>query len=179
MTVRLPLVRRFACDRRGLAALEFALIAPMMIMVLFGSVELTELLATNRRAENTAASVADVISRDTVIDNDEIGDLWTAASALMYPNSASPLQIRISSVQVQTATQAKVLWSDGHNGYSPRGAGSAMPLPAGMMIPGTSVIVAETSYHYSPPIGVFLDVAFDLKHIEYRRPRVADPVTRS
>jgi Flp pilus assembly protein TadG len=178
MTVRMPLFKRFVRDRRGLAALEFALIAPMMILVLFGSVELTELLATNRRAENTAASVADVISRDTVIEDDEITDLWTAANALMYPNSASPLKIRISSVQVQTATQAKVLWSDGHNGYTARGAGSTMSLPAGMMIPGTSVIVAETTYRYTPPIGVFLDLAFDLNHIEYRRPRVADPVTR-
>jgi Flp pilus assembly protein TadG len=179
MTVRTTLLQRFARDRRGLAALEFALIAPMMILVLFGSVELTELLATNRRAENTAASVADVISRDTIIEDDEINDLWTAANALMFPNSAAPLKIRISSVQVQTPTQARVLWSDGHNGYSPRGAGSSMVLPAGMMTPGTSVIVAETTYRYTPPIGVFLDLAFDLNHLEYRRPRVADPVTRN
>ncbi|KAF0173677.1 MAG: pilus assembly protein [Hyphomonadaceae bacterium] len=179
MTAHPTLLLHFACDRRGLAALEFALIAPMMIVLLFGSVELTELLATDRRAANTAASVADVISRDTVIEDAEINDLWTAANALMYPNSATPLQIRISSVQVETATQAKVLWSDGHNGYSPRAAGSAMSLPAGMMIPGTSVVVSETTYHYTPPIGVFLDLAFDLDHIEYRRPRVADPVTRN
>jgi len=169
---------RFVRDRRGLAALEFALIAPMMITVLFGSVELTELLATNRRAENTAASVADVVSRDTVIEDDEINDLWTAANALMYPNSATPLKMRVSSVQIVTASQAKVLWSEGHNGYTPRGAGSSVTLPAGMMVPGTSLIMSETSYRYTPPIGVFLSIAFDLDHVEYRRPRVADPVTR-
>lgn len=178
MTFQFSLVRRFADDRRGLAALEFALIAPMMILVLFGSVELTEVLSTNRRAENTAASVADVISRDTVVEDDEVADLWTAASALMYPNSATPLKIRISSVQVESATEATVLWSEGHNGFSARGAGSSMSLPAGMMVAGTSVVVSETSYVYTPPIGVFLKVGFDLDHIEYRRPRVADPVTR-
>lgn len=170
---------QFVRDRRGLAALEFALIAPMMVLVLFGSVELTEVLACNRRAENTAASVADVVSRDTVITNQEMDDLWAAASALMYPNSATPLQVRVSSVQITNPTTSTVLWSDGHNGYAPRGAGSKMTLPAGMMIPGTSVIVSETSYRYTPPIGVFLKLAIDLKHTEYRRPRVADPVTRS
>lgn len=179
MTFSLKSIARFSRDRRGLAALEFALIAPMMITVLFGSIELTELLATNRRSENTAASVADVISRDTVIEDDEINDLWSAANALMYPNSATPLKIRVSSVQIITASQAKVLWSDGHNGYAARSAGSTVPLPAGMMIPGTSIVIAETSYRYTPPIGVFLDIAFDLNHIEYRRPRVADPVTRN
>ncbi len=171
--------RRLVGNRRGLAALEFALIAPMMVLVLFGSVELTELLACNRRAENTAASVADVISRDTVITNQEMSDLWAASTALMYPNAATPLKIRVSSVQITNPTTATVLWSDGYHGYVPRGAGSAIALPAGMMIPATSVIVAETTYRYTPPIGVFLKLAVDLTHTEYRRPRVADPVTRN
>lgn len=168
-------------DTRGLAALEFALILPMMVVVLFGSVELTEVLTTKSRVENTAAAMADVVSRDTVIEDDEINDLWAASGTLMYPNSAVPLKLRVTSVQVETPTRAVVLWSEGHNGYTARSAGSVMSapsLPAGLMIPGTSVIVAETDYRYTPPIGVFLDVAFDLKHIEYRRPRIADPVTR-
>jgi Flp pilus assembly protein TadG len=171
-------VRRIIRDRRGLAALEFALLAPMMVLVLFGSIELTELLATNRRAENTTASVADIISRDTTVDDDEIADLWTAGTALMFPNSAAPLRMRISSVRILSTSNAEVLWSDGHNGYAPRASGSAVTLPAGMMIPNTSIIMAESVYRYTPPIGVFLDVALDLEHVEYRRPRVADPVTR-
>jgi Flp pilus assembly protein TadG len=150
----------------------------MMVLVLFGSIELTELLATNRRTENTAASIADVVSRDTVITDDELTDLWTASSALMFPNSATPMKMRISSVNIISATEARVLWSDGHNGYTPRVVNSTVTMPAGMMIPGTSVILSETTYHYEPPIGVFLNLAFDLEHKEYRRPRVADPVVR-
>ena len=175
----LVFLRRLSSDRRGLAALEFALIAPVMVLVLFGSVELTELLGANRRAENTTASVADVISRDTDVTTPELTDLWTAAATLMYPNSATPLQMRVSSVQINSASDARVLWSDGYHGYSPRGAGSAVALPSGLMIVGTSIIMTETNYHYIPPIGVFLHVAMDLSHTEYRRPRVADPVTRS
>lgn len=171
-------LRRLSRDRKGLAALEFALIAPMMVIVLFGSIELTELLACNRRAENTSAAVADVISRDTSVTDAEMTDLWTAATALMYPNSTTPLQMRVSSIRIISNSEARVLWSDGHNGFSPRGVNSTVTLPAGMMVAGTSVIMAETSYHYTPPIGVFLKVAIDLGHTEYRRPRVADPVTR-
>ena len=179
MNRMLAVVRRFSSDRRGLAALEFALIAPLMVLVLFGSVEVTELLNTNRRAENASASVADVIARDTDVTTPEISDLWTAAATLMYPNSATPLKMRVTSVRINSATDARVLWSEGYNGYSPRGAGSAVALPSGLMIVGSSVIMSEANYHYVPPIGVFLHVAMDLSHTEYRRPRVADPVTRS
>jgi Flp pilus assembly protein TadG len=171
--------RRLSRDRRGLAALEFALIAPMMVVVLFGSIELTELLSCNRRTENTAASVADVISRDTVVTDDEIDDLWAAANALMFPNSVAPMRMRVSSVSIVSATDARVLWSDGHNGLAPRAVDSPVTLPAGMMIPGTSVIMSETEYRYQPPIGIFLKLAIDLNHKEYRRPRIADPVTRN
>jgi hypothetical protein len=48
-----------------------------------------------------------------------------------------------------------------------------------MMIVGSSVIMAETSYRYTPPIGVFLKLAMTLTQTEYRRPRVVDPVVRS
>ena len=178
MKLTLRSLRRFVRDRRGLAALEFALIAPLMVTVLFGSVELTGLLNTNRRAENTSASVADIIARDTEVTNTEMSDLWSASSILMYPDASTPLKMRVSSVQVQTPTQATVLWSDGYNGYAARGVGSSVTLPSAMMITGTSVIIAETTYRYTPPIGVFLKIAMDLNHTEYRRPRVVDPVVR-
>lgn len=171
--------RRYLADRRGLAALEFALIAPMMVVTLFGSIEVTELLACSRRAENTTASVADVISRDTEITDDEMDDLWAAATALMFPNSATPLKMRVSSVSIISDSEARVLWSEGHNGFNARAPNSLVPLPSGMMIPGTSVIMAETDYRYVPPIGVFLDVTLAINNVEYRRPRIADPVTRN
>jgi Flp pilus assembly protein TadG len=178
MTRFMSRFRKLVRDRGAVAALEFALLAPMMVVTLFGSVELTELLSCNRRAENTAASVADVIARDTEITDDEMDDLWSAATTLMYPNAAAPLQMRVSSVNIISATEARVLWSDGHNGYAPRAVNTTISLPAGMMVAGTSVIVAETTYRYTPPIGVFLKLAMDLSHTEYRRPRIADPVTR-
>lgn len=167
----------FAQDRSGMAAVEFAIIAPLMLLVLFGTVELTEALATNRRAENVAASVADIVARDVIITDDEIDDLWTAADALMYPNSAAPMSMRVTSVNIVSDTEAEVLWSEGH-GMGALSPGDSVSIPAGMMIAGTSIVMTESSYLYTPPIGVFMDVAFNLDHTEYRRPRVADPVDR-
>jgi Flp pilus assembly protein TadG len=171
-------LRRLFGDARGLAALEFAIIAPMMVLVLFGTVELTQALATNRRAENVAASIADIVARDTIIDDAEMDDLWFAINALMFPDTPTNMKMRVTSVTFDASGAATAHWSEGHNGWAPFAAGASVPIPTGMRIPDTSLIMTQTSYRYTPPIGVFLKVAFDLEHTEYRRPRVADPVER-
>ena len=52
----------------------------MMIFLLFGSVDLIDVLGANKRAQNAAASLADVVARDTEISNAEIAGLWAAST---------------------------------------------------------------------------------------------------
>ena len=173
----LPRLRRFKRAKKGLAALEFAIIAPMMIFLLFGSVDLIETLGANKRTQNVAASLADVVARDTEITNDEVTGLWAAINLLMYPDNGSDMQIRISSISIVNATTAQVVWSEGH-GMGARAANSTVSLPAQMMTPGSSVIMAETVYPYTAPLGFLHTGSVNLSHTAYRRSRLVDPVPR-
>jgi hypothetical protein len=47
-----------------------------------------------------------------------------------------------------------------------------------MMRPGTSVIMAESSYPYESPLGFVIDGTMDLEHVAYRRSRLVDPIPR-
>ena len=171
--------RRFAVANKGLAALEFALVAPMMITLLFGSVEVLNALSANRRAQNVAASLADVTSRDTGISDEELSGLWAAADVLMFPDAATTMDIRITSVSVVSATNATVEWSEGHNLLDPLGEGDAVTLPDGMMTPGSSVIMVDTVYHYKPPLRFLFPAAgVAMTHSAIRRSRLVDPIPR-
>lgn len=169
---------RFARASGGMAAVEFAILLPMMVFLLFGSVDLIATMAANRRAQNTAASLADVVARDTEISNDEVSSLWSAMNVLMYPNDGGTMQVRISCVRIADVSTARVVWSEGHGGYAARTANSTMSLPAGMMQVGSSVIVAETIYTYRSPLGFLSNGAFTLTHNAYRRSRLIDPIPR-
>lgn len=168
---------RFGKAKRGLAALEFAIIAPMMIFLLFGSVEMIDVLGVNSRAQNATASLADVTARDTEVSNAEINGLWDALAVLMYPNNPANIDVRITSVRIVSTTSATVVWSEGR-GMSPRTNGSQVTLSAAMMNPGTSVIMAETTYRYGSPLGFVLDGPIEIKHVAYRRSRLVDPIPR-
>ncbi len=170
-------LRRFGAARKGSAALEFALIAPMMVFLLFGSVDLLDMLSANMRVQNAASSRADVTARDTEISNAEIAGLWAALDVLMFPEDGSDVTMRVTSVSIQSTSNARVVWSEGH-GVGPRVANSTVSLPAAMMTPGTSVIMTEATYSYTSPLGFLMPGPITLRHDAYRRSRLVDPIPR-
>jgi len=169
--------RRFGSAKKGAAAMEFALILPMMVFLLFGSVDLLDVLDANTRAQNAAASLADVVARDTEVSDNEVTGLWDALDILMFPDDAADLDIRVSSVRIVNASTATVVWSEGH-GMSARTANSTVTLPTGMMTPGSSVIMAESTYEYNSPLGFLLSGPVHMAHSAYRRSRLVDPIPR-
>ena len=170
-------LRSFGKARQGLAALEFAILLPMMVFLLFGAVELVDVMGANRRVENTSSSLADVVSRDTEVTDDEVEGMWRAIELLMTPDDPTALNIRLTSISVEDATTARVVWSEGR-GMAARVANSTVTLPDGMMRPGTSVIMAESEYTYNSPIGMVIGSPMQLGHTVYRRSRLIDPIPR-
>jgi Flp pilus assembly protein TadG len=172
-------LRRFIRANKGLAALEFAILAPVMVLLLFGSVELVDMLGQNSRVQNLAASLADVVSRDTEISDDEMTGIWSAMDVLMFPEDAAPVRARITSIFIEDATTARVVWSEGRNGMAALPEDSTVTLPsAAMMIPGTSVIHAEVEFPYTSPLGLVVEGNITMSHDAYRRSRQVDPIPR-
>lgn len=172
-----PRFRHFGRARQGLAALEFAILAPMMVFLLFGSVDLLDMLDTNRRVQNVAASIADVVARDTEITNAEMTGLWAALSVLMFPDDGVDVDARITSISVETPTRAVVVWSEAR-GMAALGAGDVIDIPDGMMTTGTSIIMTEAELEYGAPLGFLLAGPATLHHVAYRRSRLVDPIGR-
>lgn len=172
-------LRRFAKAENGVAALEFAIIAPLlMVPLLLGSVDLIDVMGANKRAQNAAASLADVVARDTEVSNSEISGMWRALDVLMYPNDPGTMQLRITSVSIVNASTARVIWSEGHGGMSGRQAGSTVSLDNRMMTVGSSIIMVESSYRYHAPLGFLFQNEINMQHVAYRRSRLVDPIPR-
>jgi Flp pilus assembly protein TadG len=177
--MRLNPFRRFARAKSGVAAVEFALLAPMMIFLLFGSIDLIDALSTSKRVEVTTVSLADVVSRDTEVDDDEVDGLWAAANMLMFPDDSLTMDLRVTSITIESTTSARVVWSEGRNSLAPLGVGSSVALPPAMMNPGTSIIMTEARYRYNPPVGFLFIGGTNLRHTAYRRSRLVDPIPRA
>ena len=155
---RAPAFRRprFAAllrDRRGVGAIEFALIAPLMIALYLGSTELTLAWILNRKVEHAAATVNDLVTQSQSYTKAEIDGILNVADTIVQPYSAAPLEIKVTGIDIDDAGNATVGWSRARNASEDQ-VGAAYALPAAYAsLKSGFLVVSTTSYEYQPLIG--------------------------
>jgi Flp pilus assembly protein TadG len=171
--------RRFAEAADGAALIEFTLAFPIMIALFVGVVEFSEAFAVSRKLTNAAATVSDLVAQRAKVTASDLADIAKVADTLLAPYSASKLGLAVSSVEADQKGVTKVGWSYSHGaGASPRGQGSAYSPPAGLTEPGSSIILAETTYQFTPTIALYLTGTITLSGQAYFRPRAARVVQK-
>jgi Flp pilus assembly protein TadG len=174
---------RLARDNRGNAAIEFAIIVPLMLTMFFGMIEFSSAVAVDRKISMLTQGLADLTSRyDSVTDTD-IANFFTIGDAMLTPYSATPLKTTITEIYIDPSTGvARAQWSKGD---AARTAGSNVPVPADLIardtlnkiIPNQYLIFTETTYLYKPAIGYVMGIGgVSLSDKIYMRPRAADCV---
>lgn len=165
-------------NEKGISAVEFALIAPLMVLIYFGCIELSLLMRADRRVTTTASSLGDLTARLVTVSDADMQELFNAASVTMQPYPANTARMRITSVVDNGDGQTRVDWSDGHN-ITPYTEDALITVPAGLVPSPGSVIVAEVEYEYESTLGVVLDASQTLKDVFYLRPRRVTMIERS
>ena len=172
-------LRRFAGDRRGVSAIEFALIAPLLITFYLGMAETTQAMMAKRKASHVASAIGDLIAQDQSVTNAEMTDTWTIGNALLAPFPTSGLlKMRVTSVTANSAGVAKVDWSD-NSGWTDVADGSTWTgIPTGLIAAGESLIIAQTTYAYDSPIKKYVPNTLNFTETYYLRPRKIKTVLR-
>ncbi|HUO98450.1 MAG TPA: TadE/TadG family type IV pilus assembly protein [Rhizomicrobium sp.] len=170
----------FARCKRGMAAVEFALVAPVMIAMFFGTVELSEALACRSRVDRMSATAADLVAQSTSVSTADMTNIFGASNAVLYPFSSAQAQIVVSSLVDDGHGGAKVAWSNAQHA-TPRTVGSAVTVPTGLIVSGSggSVIFAEISYNYTSPTTDVLPGTITMTSSFYSRPRRSTTVTHT
>jgi len=164
-------LRRFARDKRGISAVEFAMLLPLMVTLYLGGVEVSQAVAIDRKVTLIARSLADLVAQATTVTNSDMSNILNATAAIVVPYQDSKLKIVVSSVVIDAQGVAKVAWSDTKNGTA-RAVGQTVTLPAALNTASTSLIWAESQYAYTPTIGYVITGTKDLTDQIYMRPRL-------
>src|SRR5215217_2949563 len=105
-------LRQLPCVDDGVAAVEFALILPIMLLVYVGSVEASALITMDRRVQSVAGAVGDLVARsDGSIPAATLTDYFRAAGAIMTPYPPAALRQVVTQVNVAANGTTTVAWS--------------------------------------------------------------------
>jgi Flp pilus assembly protein TadG len=172
-----PFIRRLGADARGVAAVEFALLVPILVLLYFGMAELTQGALAERRAQHTASSVSDLVAQDSTITAAQVDDVFDVGGAIVYPFPTTSLQMRVTSITTDSHSNATVDWSRASGGMTALTKGSSITVSSNIISASQSVIRAETTYVYTPAIGLIIKAPITFHETSYSRPRLSNQVT--
>lgn len=167
----------FRSDSGAVAATEFAVIVPLMLVLFFGTVEFSSAVAIDRKVTLMARTLSDLTSQYASVADTDMTNFFAASNSIMTPYSKTPVLATITELYIDpSSSAARVQWS---KGSAPRGQGSTVAIPStliatdstGKVIANQYLIFSEVSYTYTPSVGYVLTGGINLKDVSYTRPR--------
>jgi Flp pilus assembly protein TadG len=168
-----------AYDGRGVAAIEFAMLVPIMLVLFFGTVEFSSGVAVNRKVTLMARTFSDLVSQNFSVTSTQLSGYFAADSAIMTPYDSTPTQAVIAELYVDPATlTAKVQWSFGYptGVVTPPAVGTIVTLPSNgaLAVSGTYLIYSKITYQFKPAAdygGLMSMAGVNLNDVAFTRPR--------
>lgn len=158
---RLKSLHRLVRQDGGMAAVEFSLILPLLVVLWIGGVELTQGLSVDRRLNNLASAIGDLAARSKQLTYSDLDNIFSIAPGAMAPYCddnaecvAAGLQMRVTAINIDGSGDAEVAWSRA-DGTTPHDTNDEMneTVPATLRVPDSQVIMAEVNYTYRPAVG--------------------------
>lgn len=175
-------LRRFRRDHSGASAVEFAFLAPVLVLFYFGLAEYTQALIAQRRTINTASAIGDLVAQaNGSTTAAQVNDIMDMKDVLMNPFPVGGTQIKICVVSiVNDGTDNKVTWRRQQNDTGCNAIGSKVTgLPADLITTNESVIMSKVSYTYTSTINNLIKSPVTFSKTYYLRPRRSSQITCS
>jgi Flp pilus assembly protein TadG len=185
---------RFRHDRRGIAAVEFAFIAPILLAMYFLTMEVSQAIETNKKLSRVGSMVADLVTQQGSVTKADLEAIMKIADTTLLPYHRSAPNIYITGISIGgDPLKATVAWSRqvvGGNYATVTKSGNEVTVPASLMIANSFLVRVVSTLQYRPVItwtaqgkGMLgLAAAFDslsMGETYYLRPRMTTTITCS
>lgn len=149
------LLAKFARETRGVAAIEFALIVPFVILVYLGLFDLTSLITLNRKVTYSTSVIADLVTQNnTNVLRNQIVDYYNAVEMVLDPVPIADVRVEVHGYRMVGGVVTEIWDTDNGQGTA-CGAPSTSGLDV-LMADGNDIVVAQVCTEFTPRIATFL-----------------------
>lgn len=150
-------VERFRRDRRGVAAIEFAFIVPVLLIMYFITMEASQAIETSKKVSRIGSMVADLVTQQQTVMKADLDAMMKIGTSTLQPYNRSLPTIIITGIQItdEAAPTVRVAWSRKLVGttYSVDAAKDTITtVPSTLRIRNTFLVRVESDLGYTPVI---------------------------
>jgi Flp pilus assembly protein TadG len=172
MTLR-RLHHRFAASTRGVAAIEFAMIAPVLATIFLATFDGGRAIAIYMKVRAATYSLGAIANQYQTIASTDMTNIIQVTSAVLAPYSTTPASFTVSQIAVTAANKASVAWSYTQGGTALT-KGATITVPTNLATCSSYpcyLIYSQVGYSYTPLFGLFTTAAIHLADNLYMTPR--------
>lgn len=176
-------LRRLIDDRRGVGAIEFAIVAPLLVIAYVGAFEVSLATAASRKVSRAANTVSDLLTREDKTTSDVLKSMKDVTQSMLAPFSQDGYSLAITGIAVDAAGKGTVAWQYGENATDLKleGKGNAVTLPTDMDAKSTFIVRTQFYVPYKILLmmpGLSSQVnTITLGKVSYYRQRTGDEIT--
>jgi Flp pilus assembly protein TadG len=181
MTAAGSLCRQFAASVRGVAAIEFALVLPFLLLLLLASFDAGNAIAVYMKVRSATFALAAITnqynSTNDPIQAADMTGITSATSAVLAPYSSAPTVVIISQLKATSSSSATVSWSYAVNGTAYTQGLPWTKFPSQLTSTNSCnsypcyLVFAEVKYTFTPSFGYFISGPIVLSDNLYVVPR--------
>ena len=176
-------LERLGGNRDGASAIEFALLLPLMLLLLAGLVDLGQGLTVRRKINQIASTTSEIIAMQTSWSDASVASILSGVSSILDPYDSSGLKVVLCVVDIDKKGVEKVNWSAAR-GTAALAAGQASPveIPDELQEKGVQMVVTRVQYKLDTIFsGLFESFtgggAYEFDQNFFVRPRNGDTIT--
>ncbi|WEX77527.1 pilus assembly protein [Sinorhizobium numidicum] len=167
-------------DRRGVGGVEFAIVAPLLIMAYIGAFEISLGFTIARKVARASSAISDIVSQQTDINKTLLDDMKHVAKSIIAPYDSANYALKITGIQVSGTTSGKVMWSRDQNGATPYAVGSTATVPAELdavnaFVVRTELVVPHELLLFAPNLASNVNT-INLSKTSYYRQRFGNTI---
>ncbi|MDE2580549.1 MAG: pilus assembly protein [Rhodospirillales bacterium] len=162
---------RLLPDRRGAAAIELALVMPVLFVILLGSLEAARIVRLEMELSEAATTMAQLAAANPSQAQQSMSNYCSGVRLILASFGSAPLSVAVASVtRDNTSGVVGTDWQNTTCGNAPAISNPTTLATAFVPSNGDSTVVAVAHYTYNVPFQLFFPLSFSLAETGYARP---------
>ncbi len=176
---RLARLTAFGKNSQGVAAIEFALILPVMVLIIAGLIDLTNLFSANRKITLATNTIGDLITQNANnITVSQLDGIYNASKPILIPIPDDKLEFSIDDYRLSGGSVKKI-WHYGNGTFTCTGSGISETKLKNkikpLMADGNDIVVTNGCVQVKTLLGLAIGrMTYNLQETVILRPRQSD-----